>query len=74
MLSLALLAAAPACADGQGDSISHTGPLRTDTLQEVTIYAATQHDIVPTQKLRGNRLEALSAQSVADAVRYFSGV
>ncbi len=53
--------------------------LRTDTandLREVTVYARANRrgDMVPTQRLAGQRLQALSSLSVADAVRYFSGV
>lgn len=44
------------------------------SLREVMIYANSKHDIVPTQKLSGKRLESLSSLSLADAVRYFSGV
>ncbi len=53
--------------------------LRKDTandLREVTVYARANRrgDMVPTQRLAGQRLQALSSLSVADAVRYFSGV
>lgn len=51
--------------------ISHND---TYSLQEVMIFANTRHDMVPTQRLSGQRLESLSSLSVADAVRYFSGV
>jgi len=45
------------------------------TLDEVSVVAKRQNDvIVPAQKLEGERLQELSAQSVADALRYFSGV
>lgn len=49
----------------------------TDTifnLDEVAVYAVRGRDIVPAQKLRGESLQRLSAYSVADAIRYFSGV
>ncbi len=41
------------------------------------IVVGTQNNIpniIPTQKLAGDELERLSAHSVADAIRYFSGV
>lgn len=43
---------------------------------EVSIVASrkSSEDIVPHQKLSGKRLERLSAHSVADAIRYFSGI
>lgn len=45
-------------------------------LKEVSVVAArkSSEDIVPHQKLSGKRLEGLSAHSVADAIRYFSGI
>ncbi len=44
-------------------------------LEEVTVSALSrEHSVMPVQRLEGSRLEALSTQSVADAVRYFSGV
>ena len=44
-------------------------------LQEVQVTARRRDEpVVSVQRLEGSRLEALSSQSVADAVRYFSGV
>lgn len=44
-------------------------------LDEVTVSARRREEpVIPVQKLEGARLEGLSTQSVADAVRYFSGV
>ena len=44
-------------------------------LDEVTVSARRKDlPIITVQKLEGARLEALSTQSVADAIRYFSGV
>ena len=44
-------------------------------LQEVEVTAHRRDEpVVSVQRLEGARLEALSTQSVADAVRYFSGV
>ena len=44
-------------------------------LEEVTVSARRREEpVIPVQKLDGKRLEGLSTQSVADAVRYFSGV
>ncbi len=44
-------------------------------LDEVTVSARRREEpVIPVQKLTGVRLDALSTQSVADAVRYFSGV
>ncbi len=43
-------------------------------MREVTVYGRQSEEIVPSQRLAGGRLEALSSYSVADALRYFSGV
>lgn len=43
-------------------------------LGEVAVYGRRREEIVPSQRLGGRRLEALSSFSVADAMRYFSGV
>jgi len=43
-------------------------------LHTATVYAHTARAMAPNQQLSGERLEALNAHSVADALRYFSGV
>lgn len=43
-------------------------------IREVTVYGSRRDEIVPSQRLTGKRLQSLSAFSVADAMRYFSGV
>lgn len=50
---------------------------RLDTIQqlkEVEVIAKRNVEIIPVQTLSGKTLETLSAYSVADALRYFSGV
>ena len=44
------------------------------TITEVSVYGQRRDEIVPSQRLSGKRLESLSSFSVADAMRYFSGV
>ncbi len=46
----------------------------TFTLQEVVVTARQFREVIPSQKLSGKELEALNSLSVADAIRYFSGV
>lgn len=49
----------------------------TDTifsLNEVIVTANRFTEVIPSQKLTGKELEGLSSLSVADALRYFSGV
>ncbi len=62
----------------QGDSVSLSfadSVARRLTLDEVTVSARRHEEpVVPVQALQGSRLQALSTQSVADAMRYFSGV
>ncbi|MDR2469429.1 MAG: TonB-dependent receptor [Tannerella sp.] len=45
-------------------------------LEEVTVVANRHRyrEVIPSQQLSGEKLEALSSFSVADAIRYFSGV
>lgn len=48
------------------DSLQH--------LQEVIVTAHPYKEIIPAQTLKGPELEKLNAHTVADALRYFSGV
>jgi outer membrane cobalamin receptor len=44
-------------------------------IEEVVVTATPRYrEIIPAQKLSGEKLEALGSFSVADAIRYFSGV
>jgi outer membrane cobalamin receptor len=43
-------------------------------LGEVKVVGYTTKEIIPVQQLRGTELKNLSVHSVADAIRYFSGV
>ena len=49
-----------------------------DTVQHVKEVVVTSklvfREVIPSQKLNGEQLQRLSSQSVADAMRYFSGV
>lgn len=48
------------------DSVQH--------LQEVSVIANRYNEVIPAQRLSGKELESLNSFSVADAIRYFSGV
>lgn len=59
----------------------HTVPLfsqsRLDSVQhirEVTVIASKYKEVIEPQRLAGAELRMLSSNSVADAIRYFSGV
>lgn len=55
--------------------LTATGSESTDTLPEVQVTGRGDAPaIVAPQTLQGTRLQGLGAQSVADALRYFSGV
>lgn len=43
-------------------------------IPEVSVLSDRAKDIVPAQSLTGERLQSLNSFSVADAIRYFSGV
>ncbi|WP_019540606.1 TonB-dependent receptor [Proteiniphilum acetatigenes] len=52
-----------------------TDSINTYSLEEFVVSARRiQMDVIPVQTLSGQLLENLSAHSVADALRYFSGV
>jgi outer membrane cobalamin receptor len=46
----------------------------TQILNEVVVTGDRYREVIPSQRLAGEKLEALSSFSVADAIRYFSGV
>jgi len=48
------------------DSIQH--------IHEIIVVANQQKEVIPSQKLTGEELKSLNSFSVADAIRYFSGV
>lgn len=53
------------------------GQSKMDSLQyipEITVVAPFQKEVIPAQKLAGEELKSLGSLSVADAIRYFSGV
>ncbi|ANF50369.1 ligand-gated channel protein [Chryseobacterium glaciei] len=48
--------------------------IKEKSIKAVNIYKKNFKEILPAQKLSGEQLERLNSQSVADALRYFSGV
>ncbi len=58
--------------------VDAVGTSRLDSMQylrNITIYAVKPYaEVIPAQVLGGKQLEVLSSHSVADAVRYFSGI
>ena len=44
------------------------------TLQDVAVVGVRPHYLTPSQTLKGSMLQNLSTTSVADALKYFSGV
>jgi outer membrane cobalamin receptor len=44
------------------------------SLDEVVVVADRRREVIPPQRLAGEKLAALAAFSVADAIRYFSGI
>lgn len=49
-------------------------PDTSHILDEVVVTAQSYKEVIPAQTLKGQELEALRSHSVADALRYFSGV
>ena len=61
--------------DAQRDSLSHADLDSVISINEVTVTASRiNKEIIPVQVLSGEELKKMSAHSVADAIRYFSGV
>lgn len=48
--------------------------IKGETIKTVNIYKKNFKEIIPAQVLQGEELERLNSHSVADALRYFSGV
>ena len=44
------------------------------SIQKIEFYLPTEKNIIPIQELEGAQLQSLNSHSVADALRYFSGV
>jgi len=65
-VSLWLTVAMAVFAQGKLDSLQN--------LNEVVVTGNRYREVIPSQRLSGEKLEALSSFSVADAIRYFSGV
>ena len=65
-VGLLLALALSASAQSLSDSVQH--------IQEIVVVANRYQEIIPAQKLKGEELQRLNSFSVADAIRYFSGV
>ncbi len=48
--------------------------VKSQEISGVTILAQRHNEIIPAQTLSGEKLQRLNSHSVADAIRYFSGV
>ena len=67
LLSSALSSAA-------NDSLYLDSIARLFRIEEIEVVARQAKDVMPPQRLQGEQLQALATSSVADAVRYFSGI
>ena len=65
-VALASIAATASAQTSRLDSVQ--------TLGDVSVVGVKPHYLTPSQTLRGDMLRSLSATSVADALKYFSGV
>lgn len=74
-LVLAMAAWSALCASGAG-VFPDTAVVSSIALDEVTVTARrrAEKDMLPVQVLDGEQLDRLSVHSVADAIRFFSGV
>ena len=70
LLAMSLTLSAAMAAE-QADTTAH----RVLNLKEVVVSATVpQVEVIPAQKLSGEQLRRLNSNSIADALRYFSGV
>ena len=57
------------------DTVGWRGQLDSvQTIGEISVVANRHAEVIPVQHLEGKQLQSLAVQSVADAVRYFSGI
>lgn len=75
LFTLTTAALTTLCAYGTVE-LPDTAVTMSGTIEEVTVTARrnVEKDMLPVQVLDGRQLEKLSVHSVADAIRYFSGV
>ena len=66
-LTLACMLALTAMAQSKLDSVQHVREI-------IVVSKPAMREVVPSQKLKGELLEQLNTHSVADALRYFSGI
>ena len=66
-LALACVLAMTATAQSKLDSVQHVREI-------IVVSKPAMREVVPSQKLKGELLEQLNTHSVADALRYFSGI
>jgi outer membrane cobalamin receptor len=59
---------------GQSVFAQQSDTVKVYDLGEAVVIGYTTKEIIPVQQLRGAELKNLSVHSVADAIRYFSGV
>ena len=66
-LAMACVLAMTTAAQSKLDSVQHVREI-------IVVSKPAMREVVPSQKLKGELLEQLNTHSVADALRYFSGV
>ena len=66
-LAMACVLAMTTAAQSKSDSVQHVREI-------IVVSKPAMREVVPSQKLKGELLEQLNTHSVADALRYFSGV
>ena len=75
--AITLLAIVACCLGLKAQDVNDV-PLGLDTVQyleNVVVYGRKPYaEVIPAQTLAGKKLEGLNSHSIADAIRYFSGV
>ncbi len=78
-IAMSLLAIVACCLCLEAQEVSSVPQIKEiDTLQyleNVIVYGRKPYaEVIPAQTLGGKKLEGLNSHSIADAIRYFSGV
>ena len=75
LLLFAMPAGAQQSMYGNDDRDQPADTIKAYTIEEVVVTGGNRYrEVIPAQHLSGKKLEALGSFSVADAIRYFSGV
>ena len=74
MVCVAVMLLSGLSGQARAGALSSSDSIQAQSLGEVMVTANRYSEVIPSQKLAGKELQALNSFSVADAIRYFSGI